>query len=962
MTGKAAPVTVTIKDMTNAGTVRGTITLDGVDSSITLRELIRTRVREQVARHNATVAGSFRGRFMSDRAQPAPGGFRRPASRDADWEQQADRTLDAWARGGFGVRVGNRRIGLLDEVLELTAESDVRFVWLDRPVATDEAGLAGDDAAALVAAALTFIRGHRNSHSRDFDWAPAVRAICAAPDEVRRRCIVLAARDEPWDSYTWLLSPIAREPAGMSLEEIESVLPAPGSRFGGQEEMRRRAQVSCLAGQVEATWAALDEDGRARLLPRLDWAARIADPYVATRLCRLAIACADEGGEVPYCLIDDASPVGKDLIAVLVAGPEPDRVKAGLVRLLAAYPNDGKPGRIWRENARSVREALCGPAIISALMDAALNAADYHYQAGYRSGTGPIQAVGFGTAKNEPALCALTVLAGQLAAAEPGLLPRLRRMALRAITVVDSTGVPPSIRLAGLAVHAIADAAVPASLTELLKAERGTRHGTLLRQIRKSIDALASAQGLTRDQLLERTVEDHGLGPDGTSRRSLAGSWLAVIQVGPRTAAIDYEDPDGKRRKSLPPAVKNDSAGALTAIRADLKALRTTIGNERARLDALLSAERSWPVAQWRELYLDHPVTGRLTRALIWQFRTGGTGAWAGGIPAAESALVTSAGDGTELPIPAGDDAEVRLWHPIHAGADEVRAWRRLLLDRQVVQPVKQAFREVYVPTPAEAQTFDYSNRFAGHIFRQEQARALMKARSWAPVPLAAWDDGIDHGVARRHYPRAGGQAGLRAEFFFEPADDQDFNQQGMYTYCASGQVRFFDASTGDPVPLAEVPPLIFSEAMRDIDLFIGVASVGAEPEWLDRREGRRFEQYWHRRSFGDLDAGAQIRHEVLAGLLPMLAIAGRCELTGRFLVVRGDLRTYKIHLGSGNILMTPDDQYLCIVAARDARAGRLFLPFDDDPLLSLILSKAFLLADDTKITDPAITRQMAGR
>ena len=78
--------------------------------------------------------------------------------------------------------------------------------------------------------------------------------------------------------------------------------------------------------------------------------------------------------------------------------------------------------------------------------------------------------------------------------------------------------------------------------------------------------------------------------------------------------------------------------------------------------------------------------------------------------------------------------------------------------------------------------------------------------------------------------------------------------------------------------------------------------------------------------------------------------------------MVRGDLRTYRIHLGSGNILMAPDDQYLCIVAARDGRAGKLFLPFDDDPVLSVILSKAFLLADDTKITDPSITRQISGR
>ena len=31
----------------------------------------------------------------------------------------------------------------------------------------------------------------------------------------------------------------------------------------------------------------------------------------------------------------------------------------------------------------------------------------------------------------------------------------------------------------------------------------------------------------------------------------------------------------------------------------------------------------------------------------------------------------------------------------------------------------------------------------------------------------------------------------------------------------------------------------------------------------------------------------------------------------------KGDLRTYKIHLGSGNILMSPNDQYLCIVPGR---------------------------------------------
>ena len=80
---------------------------------------------------------------------------------------------------------------------------------------------------------------------------------------------------------------------------------------------------------------------------------------------------------------------------------------------------------------------------------------------------------------------------------------------------------------------------------------------------------------------------------------------------------------------------------------------------------------------------------------------------------------------------------------------------------------------------------------------------------------------------------------------------------------------------------------------------------------------------------------------------------------------MRGQLRTYKIHLGSGNILMEPNDQYLCIVPERKPDRTKemenVFLPFEGDSLLSVILSKAFLLADDSKIKDQSILRQIAG-
>src|SRR5437763_4811423 len=108
------------------------------------------------------------------------------------------------------------------------------------------------------------------------------------------------------------------------------------------------------------------------------------------------------------------------------------------------------------------------------------------------------------------------------------------------------------------------------------------------------------------------------------------------------------------------------------------------------------------------------------------------------------------------------------------------------------------------------------------------------------------------------------------------------------------------------PIPLADVPPVVFSEVMRDVDLFVGVCSVGADPAWREMAPAR-YTDYWDSFSFGDLSASARTRHAVLERLLPRLAIGPRCTLEERFLVVRGDLRTYRIHLGSGNVQMEPN-------------------------------------------------------
>jgi len=174
----------------------------------------------------------------------------------------------------------------------------------------------------------------------------------------------------------------------------------------------------------------------------------------------------------------------------------------------------------------------------------------------------------------------------------------------------------------------------------------------------------------------------------------------------------------------------------------------------------------------------------------------------------------------------------------------------------------------------------------------------------------------------------------------------------------------------GAAVEIKDVPLIVLSEVMRHCDLFVGVASVANDPNWRDSGKDAEHPNqwrmtagaaYWTRQSFGDLDQSSVMRRELLEELLPMLAIGDKCKIDGRFLHVRGNLRSYKIHLGSTNILMEPNDQYLCIVPARKRgeTAVTESLPFEGDGKLSLIISKALLLASDNNITDSTILAQI---
>jgi uncharacterized protein DUF4132 len=497
---------------------------------------------------------------------------------------------------------------------------------------------------------------------------------------------------------------------------------------------------------------------------------------------------------------------------------------------------------------------------------------------------------------------------------------------------------------------------------------------TAQRVIANALEIAAKRTGITAEEIEEMSVPTYSLDEVGL-RRDEFDEICSELRVDGSEVEQVWTRKDAKRLASAPKSLKEKYPEELKEISQAVKDIRKMLPAQRDRIDNLFLQQKQWAYGSWQARYIDHPLVGTIARRLIWKFSKDDKAAsaiWFDGCMVGR--------DGK--PVDWLDDLTmVELWHPIHTESNVVLEWRQWLMGHEIRQPFKQAYREIYLLTDAELNTRIYSNRYAAHILRQHQFNSLCAAKGWKNSLRLMVDDTFP--PATKILP----QWSLRAEYWVEGIGDQygtDTNETGTYLYLTTDQVRFyridaaenqahaggggylarrwFGTANAEPLPLEEIPPLVFSEIMRDVDMFVGVASVGNDPTWMDGGGDARYQDYWHNYSFGELTESSKTRKQVLEALVPRLKIAERCKLTNKFLVVRGDIRTYKIHLGSGNILMEPNDQYLCIVPSR--RSGemgkdKLFVPFEGDQMLAIILSKAFLLAEDKKITDTSITRQL---
>jgi hypothetical protein len=125
------PHTITIFDENTAGSLTTTLILELNTRRLSARELIRQRVRQEVAKFNARERpGIFQGLIQPTDTEAELNGYRLKKFRTLDWERQFEAAVKSFEVNGFFLVVDGKQVESLEQELELNPTTRVQFIKL----------------------------------------------------------------------------------------------------------------------------------------------------------------------------------------------------------------------------------------------------------------------------------------------------------------------------------------------------------------------------------------------------------------------------------------------------------------------------------------------------------------------------------------------------------------------------------------------------------------------------------------------------------------------------------------------------------------------------------------------------------------------------------------------------------------------------------------------------------------
>src|SRR5579875_959581 len=122
--------TITVRDEMTADVWMKTLPRGVLTAHITVRDLIRKRVCEEVQGYNQARPEHVHGLIQPTAVERVLNGDTLQRRQQLDWEEQYRRAIAAFERNGFFILVDNRQVESLDDEIELKDGAEISFITL----------------------------------------------------------------------------------------------------------------------------------------------------------------------------------------------------------------------------------------------------------------------------------------------------------------------------------------------------------------------------------------------------------------------------------------------------------------------------------------------------------------------------------------------------------------------------------------------------------------------------------------------------------------------------------------------------------------------------------------------------------------------------------------------------------------------------------------------------------------
>ena len=124
------PATLRIRDETPGSRTFHEWSLEVMTERMTVRELIRSRVYQEVQDFNRRQTGDYRGLVQPTDAERTLNGYRLKQPRQINWQGQYERAIEAFESNQVLVLINDRQAESLDEEFDVAPGTQVSFLRL----------------------------------------------------------------------------------------------------------------------------------------------------------------------------------------------------------------------------------------------------------------------------------------------------------------------------------------------------------------------------------------------------------------------------------------------------------------------------------------------------------------------------------------------------------------------------------------------------------------------------------------------------------------------------------------------------------------------------------------------------------------------------------------------------------------------------------------------------------------